>query len=621
MRLRPTIGSKLQIVLFSVLTSTYFLKSLLKPYPLSGDEPNYLMDAISIGLFRTRQSKPLYDDPSIVLSIYPSPNLSAHVIGESNVSYHGVGLSIFLIPSVFFASKVVVAKLIVSLIAALSITVIFALTIRMMKSRNPVHIFVVFLLIGLSGPMVFNASLLYPEHFCTLLLALSLNTLHRDSHSPRRLKLASICFVTVCLSYIWWLNTRYIPLAATAQISVLIYIAMRAKKNHDNSFLRKAISIVVVISSTNILLITFFFKHWYGTTNLFFVSQLQPSGLRVGDFAAIYRTAGTYLFGQAEGLIPWAPTLLLAIPGFSILWAKYGAKLFYSLTPAIIYFGTIIQAAALGGNTPPHHYTALLVPFLGIPIAEFIVNSKRKSVGITSGQSPKLILEKTGHLTWNKTRHISAVATLLLSIVFSLGITLTGINNEGSLYMRSASQESPILPLAKIGASFWPHYLSPNKDNGSLGVPPMNSWTKNQSGNWQIEFSQGYRSAGAYDASIDIESTSKNTKELTFYIGLNHRNGVYEVVSKKFEIGKFKISRISVPFQFYETSEIVWRIEANSNTGFRIAGSDLRVLDQQRPSGFSDLGFTVLAILLLMFIYRRELVRQKSKSPHINVEL
>ena len=615
--MRQNIGFRVQFFLFIFLTLTYFLKSILRPYPLSGDEPSYLMDAISMGLFHNRQSKSLYADPAIVTSIYPSPTLYAHVIGNSNVTYHGVGLSIFLIPAVFFASKILVARFIVSLIAAASITVIFDLALRITNFKSSKTALVIFIVIGLSAPIAFNSSLLYPEFLCALLLALPLNILHRRSQAGAELKTVSVFIIALSLNYIWWLNTRYIPLAAAAQISVTIYIVKNLRRNYSNRKFNEHLTLIVLLNLANIALMMYFFKNWYGTTNLFFVSQLQPTGLRVGDFAAIYRTAGTYVFGQAEGLIPWAPMFLIAVPGFAILWSRYRSKVFYSAFPAIIYFGTIVQAAALGGSVPPQHYMALLVPFLGIAITKLFVDYKNEYTNFSSRGSTTVIDVEKRRVFWARTKNFSAIIVMSFTIIWSLGLTLSGIVNEGYLYMRSASQESPILPLAKIGTSFWPHYLAPNKDNGSLGVPAMNLWSNNASGNWETTLSQGFRSAGAYEAMIEIESSSSNTKTFVFHIGINTKGGILEVTSKKYEIKGNEVSKISIPFQIYETSEIVWRIESNSNAGYMVSGSDMIVINQQRPSGYSDLGFTVLILYLFGDVYRRELKRQESKNSII----
>jgi hypothetical protein len=185
--------------------------------------------------------------------------------------------------------------------------------------------------------------------------------------------------------------------------------------------------------------------------------------------------------------------------------------------------------------------------------------------------------------------------------------------------MRSASQESPILPLAKVGQSFWPHYLSPNKDNGSLGVPPIDSWT-DQGRNLVAVFSQGYRSAGAYEASIDVESNAGAPIEFSLSVGKNSQNGVTEIDSRKFKIKPQENTQISIPFQIYETSEIVWTLKSNVEAVFKISKSDMRVLNQQRPSGFSDLGFTILALWVLLTLFRNELRNQMMSKKRISTE-
>lgn len=624
---------KLQVFLFTFLTLVFYGKTIApgvycrikgvkdadycRYYPLSGDEPNYLMDAISMGIFHTRNSYKLYYDPEIVTSIYPSPILYPHVVGDAQVSYHGVGLSILLIPAVFFASKVLVAKIIVSLIAAASITVLFDLTLRVTNWVHSKITLMVFIVIGLTGPVLFNANQLYPEYLCLLLLAIPLNIVYRQSKSS--FQLGSLVLILICLNYIWWLNVRYIPLAFAAQIAFVVYFLKNFAEKTGSKNSKLYLTITFGFCALNILIMTYLFKIWYGTANLFFISQLQPTGLRVGDFAAVYRTAGTYIFGQTEGLIPWAPVFVLAVPGCANLWSRFRVNLFYIAIPIAIYLATIVQAAALGGSVVPLHYMALVVPFLGTPLAAFFISyinrfhfSRNKTSFVASNVGNKQ--EKLTNL-----REISIAAAITLSIVWSLALSASGVRNEGYLYMRSASQESPILPLAKIGQSFWPHYLSPNKDNGSLGVPPLNTWT-GQDGNLVSVFSQGYRSAGAYEATIDVESNADAPIEFSISIGKNSQIGVTEIDSRKFQIRPQENSQISIPFQIYETSEVVWSLESNVEAGFKINKSDMRVLNQQRPSGFSDLGFTLLALFVFLTLFRNELINQRSSNKTLDAE-
>jgi hypothetical protein len=613
--LHLVLNYKLQTFLFLFLTTIYFGKSWLKPYPLSGDEPSYLMDAISIGLFQSRQSKLLYTDENIVTSIYPSPILYAHVIGDSNVTYHGVGLALFLLPAAFLASKVLIAKLIVSVIAAAAITVTFDLATRISNTKYRKLTLIIFILIGLSPPVLFNAALLYPEFLCTLLLIIPINIICRKIQSKSLVTQSLLILMTLYLNFIGWLNTRYIPLSIAALISLAVYFSWNKNILMRNTGLKKIFLVIGSVTTFNAIFMVYCFDIWYGTKNLFFVSQLQPSGLRAGDFAAIYRTAGTYVFGHAEGLVPWAPFLLFAIPGMSILWLRFRLKIFYFLFPIGIYFGTIIQAAALGGSTPPNHYTALLVPFLGIPITLTLI---QLFSNLTGSQIPNLSLEKreTRNESLKYVQASSFVLLLALSI-WSLVLSTAGVKDEGLLYMRSASQESPILPIAKVGYSFWPHYLSPNKDNGSLGVPPLSSWNKGINGNWETVLSQGFRSAGAYESTLDLKSNSASEIKVNFEIGINSNSGISKIVERVFYIRSGDEKRISLPFQFYETSEITWRIETNSKDDLNLMNSNLVVLDQQRPSGFTDLGFTFLAILLSIMVFRNELKIQKSKINHL----
>ena len=604
---------RLQVLLFTTLALIYFGKSVLKPYPLAGDEPSYLMDAISMGLFRSRQVRALYSDPDIVLSIYPSPILNPDITGDTNVTFHGVGLALFLIPAVFFSGKVIMAKLIVSLIAASAITVLFDLTKKLVQSRNQTSVFVVFVLLGTSAPIMFNANLLYPEYFCTLIFALVVSILFTNSQGRRIPTFSSMLTVSILISFTYWLNTRYIPLAIAAQISVLIFF-FRRQKVLNSSKIRSLIWLQIVVYTANILVITLFFKSWYGTYNLFFVSQLQPSGLRIGDFAAIYRTIGTYLFGHTEGLLPWAPFLFAAVPGIALLWLKYKEQIFYVIAPAVVYFATIVQAAANGGSTPPVHYLAPIVPVLGIPLSFFILNHLDLLKSVSSQKFISGALSKKSDSYLVLIRNFFVVGLAVITITWSLLLSLSGVIRQGDIYIRSAAQEAPILPIARSGVSVWPHYLSPNKDNGSLGVPATSNWAKNSEGIWQIGLSQGFRSAGAYEAKISIKSNIESVSSLNFIIKERSGNGLSLLTQKTFEIQPNETVQATIPFQLYMTNEVAWFLESLQAQGLEITESDLLVIGPERPSGFSDLGYTILIFCFLTLLYLKEIKRQKLQA-------
>jgi len=611
--LHLVIKYKLQTLLFTTLSLIYFGKSVLKPYPLAGDEPSYLMDAISMGLFRSRQVRALYSDPNIVLSIYPSPILNPDITGNTNVTFHGVGLALFLIPAVFFSGKVIIAKLMVSLITAASITVLFDLTKKLTQSRNQTSVFVAFLLLGISAPVMFNANLLYPEYFCTLIFASVVSILFTNSQGKLIPTFSATLSVSILISFTYWLNTRYIPLAIAAQIAVLIFFFKR-QKELESSKIRSLIWLQIFVYTANLLIIVLFFKSWYGTYNLFFVSQLQPSGLRIGDFAAIYRTVGQYLFGHTEGLFPWAPFLIAAVPGMALLSLKFKARIFYIIVPASVYFATIVQAAANGGSTPPVHYLAPIVPLLGIPLTFFILSHLDLLRSVRSRAFVSEILSKGKDPYLVILKNFLVVGLTVLTITWSLLLSVSGVIRQGDIYIRSASQEAPILPIARSGVSVWPHYLSPNKDNGSLGVPGTANWVKNGEGIWQIGLSQGFRSAGAYEAKISIKSNIESVSSLNFVIKERSGNGLSLLAQKTFEVPPNETIQAAIPFQLYMTNEVAWFLESLEAQGLEITASDLLVIGPERPSGFSDLGYTILVFCFLTLLYLRE-IRRQSLGP------
>jgi hypothetical protein len=608
---------KLHLVLFLLLLSTYFGKSVFRPYPLAGDEPSYLMDAISMGLFGNRQVRPLYADPSIVTSIYPSPVLSPDIIGNTNVTFHGVGLAILLIPAVFFTGKVLLAKLIVSIIAAISITILFDLSRKMVDQRHEKIVFTSYLLLGVSAPILFNANLLYPEYACTAILAGVLSVFYYKSRKKQFPSTLSIIFSSLFLSFLFWLNTRYLPLAIATQISLCIFLYSQ-KKKFKSEKLNSRILISASLFIASLAAMSLFYKSWYGTYNVAFVSQIHSSGLRIGDFAAVYRATGTYLFGHTEGLIPWAPFLASAVPGIGLLWRAYGMNIFYVLLPALIYLGTCVQAAAHGGSTPPAHYLAPIVPFMGLAFSLFVVTHYQKFGPRTFAASIDDVKQKVKGSKQKLIRMCAICIATILVTVWSLLLSLQGTIRQGDTYIRSASQEAPILPLARVGVSFWPKYLSPNRDNGSLGVPETEKWVQGSDELWRTGLSQGYRSSGAYMAEVTVKSKTEAISNLVLAIKERAGDGLTLIVERKYEILPNETVKVEIPFQLYTTNEVAWFFEASNAQGIEIVSSNLTVVGPERPSGYSDLGYTVLLMILFSTIYARQIRVKREVLPRAN---
>jgi hypothetical protein len=575
------------------------------------------MDAISMGLFGNRQVRPLYADPNIVTSIYPSPVLNPDIIGNTDVTFHGVGLAILLIPAVFFTSKVLVAKFIVSIVAAISVTVLFDLSRKMIDQRHEKIVFMSYLLLGVSAPLLFNANLLYPEYACTAILAGILSVFYRNSRKNQLPPTMSIVLISLSLSLLFWLNIRYLPLAIATQVSLCIYLSTQKKKFKSEKWSsRILISTFIFVGS--LMAMSLFYKSWYGTYNVTFVSQIHSSGLRIGDFAAVYRATGTYLFGHTEGLIPWAPFLVSSIPGTGLLWRVYGRGIFYILFPGLIYLGTCVQAAAHGGSTPPVHYLAPMVPFMGLAFSLFVVTHYQKFGPRTFAMSIHDVKQKRKGSTQKLMRMCAICIAAILVIGWSLLLSLQGTIRQGDTYIRSASQEAPILSLARAGVSFWPKYLSPNRDNGSLGVPNTEKWVQGSDGLWRTGVSQGYRSSGAYTAEVTVKSNIEMASSLLFSVKERAGDGLTLIAERKVEVLPNEMIKVEIPFQLYITNEVAWFFESSNAQGIEIVSSNIVVIGPERPSGYSDLGYTVLLIAILFMIYLRQIQVEREALSIVN---
>jgi hypothetical protein len=282
----------------------------------------------------------------------------------------------------------------------------------------------------------------------------------------------------------------------------------------------------------------------------------------------------------------------------------------------MIYFGTIIQANALGGSVTPLHYMAPIVPFFGIPLSFFAssILDKFKAVPFHE-RMIDVFSKKDGSLKTFLTGTV-LVGLAVTAIGWSLLLSIQGNLRQGDIYMRSAAQESPILQIARTGFSFWPHYMSPNRDNGSLGVPTSNQWIEESNGVWRTSLSQGFRSAGAYTAELSIKSNATAIAKLKFIIKERSGDGLSFIAQETFEVSPNETIHAVIPFQLYITNEVAWFLESPDAKEIEIIASDLQVIGPERPSGYSDLGYTLMFLSLLTLVYMKQIRLSRVKRTY-----
>ena len=587
------------LLIFAVLVTIYSVKALNKIYPLSGDEPQYLLDSYGITKLHSRAIKHLFMQPEIIEKIYGSPVLNFHGILESNVTYHGVGLSILLIPSILLGHYLVAARLTMVIIAALTFVVIYLLANELKIGSKKANLFST-LIIGISPPIIFNVEMIYPELVIVFLCALAILLIFkfmRKEPQPKNFLLLTLAVLLI--NSLIWFGPRYLVIQITILFLFLNLIFKHQKKvsNYKNvSYL-----IIIFVTAFNSIYYLFKIHEWYGTYDL---AKTAPANMSFGEIYKLknnipnlYQNFFNLIFGSVEGIIPWLPLGLLLIPAsFAFIYStKNPHKKF--IYPACLYFAIIFIAVSSGnkgGDTPPIHYLLPIVPLLAFPLA------KLTDLFFAEFTQPKIsIYAKLKKLS--KSKHLILLITLLIiGGIYSVD----GARHKGELFIRAASQDQPILKSARFMSKLWPSYQGPNMTSYSNAVPEPTTWVLNGEGLFGTAFSQGFRPSGNYTNSINAYNPTKKAVIMALNIRLNETPNNKTLCSKSIKIDPGEENEIILPCNVYGTKEIVWEIFSQTKE-IKIQNYNMEVSKPLKNSSFDEIGHTLLLTLGLILIYRR----------------
>ncbi len=594
------------VSIFFSLWVVYVLKAIWKPYPLAGDEPNYLFNSVILSKFGTVHSRQYYSSPELVSTIYPGGVLSPHVIGDSTVSYHGIGLSILLLPATLFENPVFVSRMIMSTIVALVFTIIHHIMGRIHPTNYPKWLSSLSVLfVGLGAPVIFNVDLLYAEFVGTLIILLVAYIGYKLVKLREHVK-SELFLMSICLLFLPWLHVRFIPVTFFLLV-VIFYESLRQVK------LVKSVKTLVVpyfVFTVSLLMTSLAYKSWFGTYDIFFQRNYQVSGLKTMDFAGIYRTMGSYLFSGSEGLFAWQPGLIFALFGLPAMFYVNKRLTMYFCSLIAVYFLTITQAGAMGGDTPPLHYMALIIPFLAFPllfcfraIYSAVMQSRRWASTRTKLEDLSPRENKSG--LWK----VTTLGLLILTFWGSL-LSLSGTTDRGSTFIRSGIQGYPITSIATAANSFWPGFMGPNLSQNYSLARNGNPWIQSDNGTWTYSASQGYRPIDAYLSTASLQNPSERDVEVTFTVYAfdnrvlsDFRGSNVKLCEEKTNLAPKSTFELSVPCNINYLSEVSWGL-VTTNPEVVIIETKFLAIPPQKESLYSDLGFFIMAILALTLITR-----------------
>jgi hypothetical protein len=372
----------------------------------------------------------------------------------------------------------------------------------------------------------------------------------------------------------------------------------------------KTLAVPYFVFIVSLLMTSFAYKSWFGTYDIFFQRNYQVSGLKTMDFAGIYRTMGSYLFSGSEGLFAWQPGLVFALFGLPGMYFVNKRLTTYFCSLIVVYFLTITQAGAMGGDTPPLHYMALMIPFFAIPLLFCLRAIYSVAMQNSRRRSPKTKKEYL-HPIEDKSRSLKITISGLLVLTFwgSL-LSLAGTIDRGSTFIRSGIQGYPITSIATATNSFWPAFMGPNLSQNYSLAQNGNPWVQSDNGNWTYSASQGYRPKDAYLSAVSLQNPSGRDSEVTFTVYAydnrvlsDFRGSNVKLCEGSTKVFAYSTIELSVPCSINNLSEVSWSL-VTSHPEVVIIATKFLAIPPQKESLYSDLGFFIMAIVSLTLTTR-----------------
>lgn len=386
---------------FSVFATTFLLLTLVAPRimtylnPVTGDEPFYLMTAISIlqdhdlnecNNYRQQQELSIYPgfyepwqgfpqdwvgwrggpfplaphaahiSPAsrMCTSTNPLVALPANGTGSELYSKHGLGLSLLVLPA-FAAGGREIVVFFLAFLGALLAANVYLLARESTRQRWPAVL--TWLAFAFTIPQLPYSFLIFPELPAGLMVL----------YAFRRIRLWNNNWVQVgavgaCIAFLPWLHYRFVPISA----ALFVYYLYSSRKR---STLRPRVNFTLISSQSAVsatLLMAFFYQRY---------QQVYPNSADhagISDVAGTLRgAAGTFLDVQ-WGLFVAAPVYILAIVGVILMGGKkpWRADLLWIGLIFVPYFVLIANYAQWWGEwCPPARYLASVLPLFALPFA------------------------------------------------------------------------------------------------------------------------------------------------------------------------------------------------------------------------------------------------------------
>jgi hypothetical protein len=385
----------------SIFLATFAVLALFAPRimtylnPVTGDEPFYMMTAISIwkdGDLNECNNYRQQDEASFHPAFYSpwrgypkgwlgwgstpfplpphpaklvpqsrmcastDPNMSLPVNGTGNELYskHGLGLSLLILPAFVGGGREMVVYFLVALGALLAANV-YLLARESAKQILPALL--TWVAFAFTVPQLPYSYLIFPELPAALFVVYAFRRIRLWNNNPFQ-----VAAIGVSIAFLPWLHYRFIPVSA----ALFLYFAYTAFKRETPRRLL-GFSLVIGQSLVSAALLMLFFYDRY--------RQVIPNAsdhAGSSDIAGTLRGAAGLFLDVQWGLFVAAPIYILGIVGIILMAAHkpHRRDLLWLGLVFVPYFGVIANYAQFWGEwCPPARYLASILPLLAMPFA------------------------------------------------------------------------------------------------------------------------------------------------------------------------------------------------------------------------------------------------------------
>jgi hypothetical protein len=210
-------------------------------------------------------------------------------------------------------------------------------------------------IVFLSLPATAFAYQYYPEVTAGLIVALVARYALASSTTDRRTALAYGCLAG-CLA---WLHVRFLPLGLWAAVLVAL------TRRHD----RATIGAFVLALVIPVGALSLYYYHVTGSLMPWAMYALAPDEA-LFSAARAWRDLPAFWFDRTWGLVAHTPIVLLALPGFAIMWRKDRTAAVAVVTAILLLAIPAAGHGYTGAFTTPLRLVAAVVPLLALPLAE-----------------------------------------------------------------------------------------------------------------------------------------------------------------------------------------------------------------------------------------------------------